>query len=154
MKKLKLFENFTKDNIKNLLLKGEKENDIIIKTNIDDFLDKNLKPKEQFGFNAFVEEEGKFISEADYERMGEYIQKFKDLGLNTSKIEELYPKLQRYKHIEMKELDDLPYNSDYTRKEREQKEEELLTELDNLIPYVDELDKEVRNLAKQAKNKI
>lgn len=143
MKHLQVFENYSKENITRMLLKAQKKDQIELKVEIDDVLN-NLKeqPKERFGFEDFVESEARFISEGDYKRMDEYIQKFKELGLDTLKIEKLYPKLQKYKHIQLKEMDYTNTNSERNR---------LDNKLDRLQPYVDQLVEEVRKLAKQAK---
>lgn len=142
MKHLKIFEEYSKEDIKNMLLKAQKKSQLTINSDVDDVLGNLKDPIPRFGFEAIVEEEARFLSEADYQRMGEYIQKFKELGLDTSIIEKLYPKLQKYKHIQFKELD-------YTTTNSERKI--LDDKLDKLQPFVDQLEQEVKKLAKQAK---
>lgn len=142
MKHLKLFEeyHFSKDQIRSMLLKAQKKSKIELKVDVDDLLNDLKETSNIFGFDYFVENEAKFISEGDYQRMGEYIEKFKNLGLNTTKIEELYPKLIRYKEIQFKELD---YNDSVQTK--------LYKEMNSLEPFVFELQKEVKKLAIEAK---
>lgn len=152
MKTLKTFENFSKEEIKEILQKAQKNSDIKI-NNIDNFLDKYMKPVERFGFNAIVREEARFLSEADYDRMGEYIEKFKALNIDTSKIEELYPKLVRYRKLLTLE-DNHRYEYFDTKKEKEEAYEKIIDETDDLQQYVDQLKEEVKVLAKQAKELI
>lgn len=156
MKHLKLFEDYhySKDDIKNMLLKAQKNSKIELKVDVDELLTGLKDPtKDRFGFEAFVEEEARFISEGDYKRMGEYIEKFKKLGLDTTKIEGLYPKLVRYKEIQFKDLDYGGFDYD-TEQERKRIVARLEKELDKLEPFVEELKIEVKRLAKEAKELI
>jgi aryl-phospho-beta-D-glucosidase BglC (GH1 family) len=148
MKNIKTFEDYhySKDDIKNMLLKAQKKSQIDLKVNVDELLSTLEDPlKDRFGFNAIVREEARFLSESDYKNMGEYIQKFKELGLNTIRIEKLYPKLQKYKKIQIRDMDYARTNSEINR---------LNSILDKLQPYVDELVEEVKRLAKEAKKII
>jgi hypothetical protein len=96
MKHLQLFEDYSKEDISKMLLKAQKKSQLELKVGVDDILSNLKEPIPMFGFEAIVEEEARFLSESDYKKMGEYIQKFKELGLNTSKIEKLY---LNYKNI-------------------------------------------------------
>ena len=145
MKHLKIFEDYSKENIKNMLLKAQKKSQLTINSDVEDVLGNLKQPIPRFGFEAIVEEEARFLSEADYQRMGEYIQKFKELGLDTSIIEKLYPKLQKYKHIQFKESDYATTNSERNR---------AYDRLDKLQPFVYQLDQEVEKLAKLAKQTL
>jgi hypothetical protein len=149
MKYIKLFENYSKEEIKNFLLKAQKNSQVEIKTNIDELLSK-LEQPEIGTFEYFVETEARFISEYNYQHMGSYIDRFEELGLDTSRIEELLPSLLRYKKIQMKEIERYEHGG-YSRKEREMNLDRLYDEMDELAPYVEELEKEVKKLAKQAK---
>ena len=155
MKHLKKFENFTEQDVKDMLLKSQNKHDIEIKTSIDDVM-KNIKNTNSLSklgtFEGFVEDEGKFISAADQGRMSEYIKKFKELGLDTKKVEELLPKFQRYIQIEYKELDNLsmPVYDREEAIENGRKKKNLYSESEKLRPFVDEMEKEIRNLAKKA----
>ena len=143
MKHLKLFEQYSKDDIKNMLLRAQKKSQIDLKVDVDELLSTLEDPlKDRFGFKAIVREEARFLSESDYKNMGEYIQQFKELGLDTKRIEKLYPKLQKYKQIQLRDMDYARTNSEINR---------LYNRLDNLQPYVDELEQEVKRLAKEAK---
>jgi hypothetical protein len=141
MKNLQLFEDYTKEQISKMLLKAQKNSQLELKVDVEDIL-ANLKENPRFGYEYFVDNEANFISEFDYQKMGEYIQKFKELGLDTSKIEKLYPKLQKYKHIQLKEMDYPKTNSEMNR---------LYDRLDKLQPFVDQLVEEAKRLAKEAK---
>ena len=148
MKHLMLFEFFTKEEVKKFLLKAQKNSKIDPNVNIDDLLKGLKEPAEKTGFEKFVESEAKFISEGDYKRMKEYIEEFKKLNLDVSKLENLYPKLKRYKEIEYNDL----YYGEFTqlkKKERNKKIFELDEELDALQPFVDEFIKEVKIVAKK-----
>lgn len=143
MKRLKLFEDFSKDDIKNMLSKAQKKSQLELKVDADEILTNLDDPlKDRFGFKAIVREEARFLSEGDYQRMGEYIQQFKELGLDTTRIEKLYPKLQKYKQIQLRDMDYARTNSEIKK---------LDDKLDKLQPYVDELVQEVKRLAKEAK---
>jgi hypothetical protein len=142
MKHLQLFEDYSKEDISKMLLKAQKKSQLELKVGVDDILSNLKEPIPMFGFEAIVEEEARFLSESDYKKMGEYIQKFKELGLNTSKIEKLYPKLQKYKHIQFKDADYATTNWERNL---------AYDKLDKLQPFVDQLVEEVKRLAKEAK---
>lgn len=151
MKHLKLFEDYSKEEIKNFLLKAQKNSQIDIKTNIDELLSKLERP-EIGSFEAFVEQEGRFISQGDYDRMGSYVDRFESLGLDVSRAEELLPSLLRYNKIVMKELDKYEQSGGgFSKREKEINLERLYDEMEVLEPDVKELEKEIRKLAKQAK---
>ena len=155
MKNIKTFENFTEQDVKNMLLKSQKKNDIEIKTSIDDVI-KNITNTGNLSklgtFEGFVEQEGRFISASDQGRMSEYVQKFKELGLDTKRAEELLPKFQRYIQIEYKELDkySMPVSTKEEAHEYGKKLNQLYAESEKLRPVVDEMEKEIRILAKKA----
>jgi len=155
MKNIKTFENFTEQDVKNMLLKSQKKNDIEIKTSIDDVI-KNITNTGNLSklgtFEGFVEQEGRFISAADQGRMSEYVQKFKELGLDTKKAEELLPNFQRYVQIEYKEIDkySMPVSTKEEAHEYGRKLNQLYDESEKLQPFVKEMENEVRKLAKEA----
>lgn len=150
MKHIKLFENYTKDQIKRMLQKAQKNSDIDIKIDIDELIDKNLKNPSKFGFEGFVESEGSFISWKDQLSMGEYIDKFKELGLDTTEAEKLYPKQKRYVHLQYKEEDNIYYSGESDAK-KNAKYKKLSDEMDTLQPFIDKFNNIVRELAKKAK---
>lgn len=149
MKYLKFFEFFTKEQVKKYLLKAQQNSKIDPNVNVDDLLKGLKETSEKTEFEKFVESEADFISEGDYNRMNEYIEEFKKLNLDVSKLESLYPKLKRYKEIQYK---DLYYGEfvDLKKKERNKKIFELDEELDELQPFVDEFIKEIKIIAKKA----
>lgn len=149
MKYLKTFENFTIEDIELMLQRAKNRSLIDKNVNIDNII-KNLKEKPKIGtFEDFVDNEASFISAGDQQRMGEYIKKFKELGLNTKKAEYLYPKLERYLKIQ-NEIDDLHVNYD-TEIEPSKKIDNLYDEEEKLRPYIDDLESEIKKLAKKAK---
>jgi len=156
MKHLKLYEDFSKEEIKKMLLKAQRNSQIDIKINIDDLVNNLKDSKDRTDFESFVEQGANFISAYDESKMGEYIQEFKKLGLDTSKIERLYPDYLRYQEIHMKEMDDLKIKNlgideDESEEEYEKEMDLLYDEADKLESSVKELENEVRILAKKAK---
>lgn len=146
---LELYENYTEKNIKDMLLKSQRKSQIYIKAPIEDIM-KNIKNDVSLigTFEGFIEDEGSFISEGDKKRMGEYIKKIKDLGINTTEIEKLLPKYERYVYLsyatsDMREFD--YKNPKYIK---------LLEEYDSLEPYVEQFENEIRILAKRTKRLI
>jgi len=151
MKYLKHFENYSRQQIEDMLNKAKR--DSIIDKNIDiNKIISKLHDTPKFGtFESFVDSEGNFLSEGDKQRMGEYIQEFKKLRLDTKKIEKLYPKLKRYLDITYREIENI--ESDYfdSKEEKNAALDKLYLEEDEMYKYVKELKKEAANLAKQAK---
>lgn len=149
MKHLELYENYTEKNIKDMLLKSQRKSQIDIKAPIEDIL-KNIKNDISLigTFEGFIEDEGSFISEGDKKRMGEYIKKMKDLGINTTKIEKLLPKYERYVYLsyETSDMREFDYkNPKYIK---------LLDEYDSLEPYAEKFENEIKILAKRTKRII
>jgi len=147
---MRLFEDFTKQQVKDMLLKAQKNSKIDTNLNIDDLLTGLKDQSEKTAFEKFVESEAKFISEGDYQRMEEYIEEFKKLKLDVSKLEQLYPKLKRYKEIENNDFY-YGYYVDYKKKDKKRKISELNDEIDKLQPLVNQFIKEVKVMAKKAK---
>ena len=111
MKYLKTYENHSKGKIEKVLSDAIKNGEIdMVKINLNQlmnrFKDDNepeidvLKSSSPITFKYFVYSGAKFISEGDWGRMREYIEKFKKLGLNVDKVEELLPKVERYKYLQ------------------------------------------------------
>jgi len=153
MKHLKLYEQFSKQNVKNMLLKAQKDNKLVMRVSPETILTYLSDDMSKIGtFEGFVEDEGDFISAGDKQRMGEYIKKFKDLGLDTTKIEELFPFYKRYDAM----YDDIEkihhsYSSEYGGKEgKEIAMKKLYDEEDTLTPKVKEFETEIKALAKKA----
>jgi hypothetical protein len=150
MKYLKYLEDYSTDQIENMLNRAKKDNLIDKNVDIQKIIGK-LQDKPRIGtFEYFVYSKGDFVSAGDQQRMGEYIEKFKKLGLDTTRIEELYPKLQRYMKIEYKEIEDYNFGYDGSDEEKEKALNALYDESESLRKYVDEIKKEASKLAKQA----
>jgi len=148
MKHLKLFEDyhFSKEQIKNMLLKAQKNSEIDMKIGVDDLLNKLKEPSTlMFGFEPFVEDEARFISEGDKKRIREYITKFKELGLNTTKIESMLPDFDKYQHIQYNKIDNTTNDKKLTK---------LYDKLDKLEPIMTDFYNEVKRLAIEAKKII
>jgi len=146
MKHLKLYEDYTKKDVKRLLVKAQNDKDLTMNVGVDDILNKLDHVKIGIiGFNAFVDSNGSFISEGDYERSDEYINKFKAMGLDTSKIEKLLTNVKRYKRIQIIELDNAERYGD-----NEEEIDKLNDELDNLQDDMDKFKIELRKLATEA----
>lgn len=135
MKHLKIFEEYSKKDIKRFLVKAEKDKDLTINSDMTELLNKldDSKIKERFGFIGFVESDGAFISQSVYMNAYEYVHKFKEMGLDTTKIEKLLPNVKKYNDLSM-----LSYNEDRGK------------EMDELREYVDLFDIEIRKLATEA----
>lgn len=157
MKHLQLFENYTEDELKRFLQKAVKRGDITLNIDIDELASKNKIPK--IGtFEYFLEEEGKFISTGDSERMTEYVNKFEELGINVRVLKYLLKDYNRYHKITYLE-DDLrmeihllPDDENSEEEKIEIEIEKLLDEQTKLQSSVDKFEQEIRKIAKEAKN--
>lgn len=153
MKYLKQFEDYSREQIEDMLNRAKKDSIIDKDVDINKVIDK-LHDRPKLGtFEEFVDSEANFISHGNRENMAEFIQKFKQMGLDTKKAEELYPKLKRDLEL-MNEIDGLRFGGFNSEEERNKKEEELYQEEDDLREYVKELELEIKKLAKQAKIKL
>lgn len=131
-----------------MLVKSQKKQDIEIKTSKDNVMN-NLMSKYDVKligtFKGFVISEGEFISEGDKERMKDYIQEFKKLGINTYKAEKLLPN-----YIKFWEL-----NSDIAgwnpTKSEEQSYMNTINTMNAIENDVDDFEIEIKRLAKKAK---
>ena len=93
----------------------------------------------QFGFEGFVENDASFISEADKERMSEYITKIKETGFDVSTLEDLYPHYEEFRKLT---LSDYGYN------------EEISDRLDELRADVEVFEIELRKTNKKVKETL
>ena len=156
MKHLQLFENFSEDELKRFLQKAVKRGDITINVDVDELVSKHKVPKVGT-FEYFIEEEGKFISIADSERMTEYVAKLKEMGLNVSYLERMLPDYVRYHKITYLEDDlrseiyELFDDEKDQEDEIEKKIEVLLDEQNNLIEKVEDFERELKKMVKKAK---
>ena len=139
----KVLENNTTDEynrIKKAIQTLLDDGDIVLgdgKT-LDDVLSKFI-PKSQkydtFSFERFMIElsEGKgFFSESVKKNMGEYIQKIKDMGIDTSKLEELYPSYEKQRELILSGDERIIHDSELSKDERIKKLEELDDEIESL----------------------
>jgi hypothetical protein len=121
--------SFNKEDIRKALNTSVKSGDIKMKMSPDEFIDDVLnKYHPEFGtFESLVK--FKSITLSYQEKMHEYIHKFKELGIDTSKLEALYPKYKEYLKFPIDE----PHEEDYTinyQDERYYSDEEDPTEED------------------------
>ena len=102
-------QSYDQDDIKNALGRSIKSGDIKMNISFDEFVNKslNLQKPEIGSFESMAQ--GGFISAGDEERMENYINRFKNLDIDTSKLEEMFPKYQEYKKFPMDE----PHKHDY-----------------------------------------
>lgn len=143
MKHIQLYESYTEEQVRKVLSKD----DIKLNVSVDEVINRlNYKKENRFGFDGFVDSEGEFISESDKDDMGEYIEKFKELGLDTKKIEELYPDFKKYSKLIRSTNNWGSWDINNNKIEYDR----LNSVIDDLEPSVDEFNKEIRILAKKA----
>lgn len=101
--------SFTNDDIKKALNSSIKSGDISMKISPDEFINKELNRQypEIGTFESMVK--SSFISHGDESRMGDFIKRFKELNIDVSKLEELFPKYLEYKKYPL----DPPMEYDY-----------------------------------------
>ncbi len=156
MKYLKIYENFSEDELKRFLQKAVKRGDISLNIDIDKLINKYKVPK--IGtFEAFVENEAKFISIGDSKQMSEYVTKLKELGLNVSKLEHLLKDYNRYHEITFLE-DDLRIQIHHLYSDEKDEKKKLKIKIDKLLDEQEILkistykfEEELRKVVKQAK---
>ena len=151
MKYIELYERYSEQNVKNMLLKSQKKSQIDINAPIKDVL-KNLDDNDisKIGtFEGFIEQDGSFISHSDQQRMKEYVEKIKNLGVDTSNIEKILPKYMRFVYLQNEE----GVNSFGRYEMSIPKYVDLVNEYESLFPIVDESEIEIKRLATEA-NKI
>ncbi|MFW6233707.1 MAG: hypothetical protein ACOC3Z_03530 [Nanoarchaeota archaeon] len=121
-------------------------------------LSKKSKEYPQFGFESLMmnladDKKKDFISAADQQRMGEYIDKIKEFGLDVSKLEQLYPSYEKYWKLTYKE-DDIRFSYELKDNEKEQQLEELYKEQDMLSNDVNKFEEELKRLSKEVIKKL
>ena len=127
---------------------------------ITDLIIGKNKKYPQFGFESFMlsAAEGKmFISEGDKERMGDYIQKIKDLGIECSSLEQLYIFYKEYcdNTNELDKLEsELYHTHDEDKKEINDKIPELINRIDDLQPYIGKFKNELQSISKKVVEKL
>lgn len=149
MKHLKNFEKYTEQDVRDMLARSQRKQDIEIKTSIDNVMNNLIDTHDVklIGtFRGFIIDEGRFISEGDKRRMNQYIQEFKKMGFDTSKVEKLLPNYEKYRQLTI-DLSDFGYPI----KGKEEEYDRLNNELNSLEVDVEEFNTEIRKLAKKAK---
>lgn len=160
---------YSKEQVIRGLKRSMKKGEISMKISPEEFIDKSLDPQnpELGTFEHMVK--GNVISMASEGRMGEYIKKFKKLGINTDKLDKLYPAYQKY----LKSDWDPPIESDYLywndypddnweqdpqyikdKKEYDEAYDKWEKENDHYEKVRKEFNDEVRRLIKIAKEKL
>lgn len=153
-----LNESYTDDYQKTLNAINQLVNDgnIVLKDKtpeqvVDIIMGKNKKYP-QFGFESFMiaaANNNMFISEGDKERMGEYIQKIKDLGIDVPELEKLYKRYEKFNNL-WKEEDKLSDELNFYDEDDEEydKINNRLLELEEFLE-TEEYDKLVNNFKKE-----
>jgi hypothetical protein len=156
MKHLKLFENSTEYELKMFIQQAVKRGDITLNVDINDLITNNKPPK--IGtFEYFLEDDARFISAHDSQRMTEYVSKLKEMGADVSKLESMLDDYVRYHKIFYLEdnLQQQMYNSGSLskeeRKEIEIQVDKILTEQDGLSDIVKQFKIELVKVLKDAK---
>jgi len=126
---------------------------------IVDTLIGKTKKYPQFGFESLMltladDDKKDFISEGDRERMGDYIKKIKDMDIDTSKLEELYPSVERERILYLKEEDKIRFNNELSEEEKDEAYDKLYKEIDSLKNNVKEFENELKKLSKQVVEKL
>ena len=87
---------YDQSDIKKALSRSIKSGDIKMSISFDEFVNKslNLQKPEIGSFESLVQD--MFISMGDEIRMGDYIKRFNQLDIDTSKLDALFPKYQEY----------------------------------------------------------
>lgn len=153
--------NYTDEykNIINIINKLVDNGNIILKDKtpeqITDIIINKNKKYPQIGFESFfinASNDKMFISEGDKERMAEYIDKVKELGIECFKLEELLPYYEQWRKLGLEE-----YNG-YDESDNEISEEEYYKQYDDkfekLKPVAEEFEKELKNISKKVAEKL
>ena len=161
------YEGKEYNNTLNIISKLVTDGDIILKDitpeQITDLIIGKNKKYPQFGFENFmlsVAKDKMFISEGDKERMGDYVQKIKNLGIECSELEkaykyykeyyDLYDEIEKTEH----ELHHDTYLDEKERKELANKLESSYGKLDGLESYLDNFKKELQKISKKVVEKL
>jgi hypothetical protein len=161
------YENKEYGNTLEIITKLVNDGNIILKDTtpekITDLIIGKNKKYPQFGFENFMlsASNGKmFISEGDKERMGDYIQRIKDLDIECTGLEKLYKYYKEYydlyNKIEKTE-NELHRNTYLEEKEREELADKLETfygKLDGLESYIDDFKNELQKISKIVVEKL
>lgn len=142
----------------NIILKDKTPEQIV-----DIIMGKNKKYP-QFGFESFMiaaANDNLFISEGDKERMGEYIQKIKDLGIDVSELEKLYKRYEKFNNL-WKEEDKLSDELNFYDEDDEEydKINDRLQEIGEFLKtgeyekVVDNFKKELQKISKKVVEKL
>jgi len=147
MKYLKTYETFDEKELREFLKKAEEKGEIVLKADID----KIVKPYIEYKlgtFEYFISSEARFISEGDRNRMGDYIERFKEMGINVDKLEELNNKYQHFRKLH-NDLDIIDFEG---KDAINRSSKEIWKEIDVLGNIEKDFEKEVKKIAKEAKH--
>ena len=100
------------EDIQKAMARSVKSGDIKMNISFDEFVNKslNLQRPEIGSFESMVKTG--FISMGDEVRMKKYITQFKNIGIDTSKLDKLYPEYQKYLDFPMDPLYSYDYDDD------------------------------------------
>lgn len=149
------YENKEVDNMHDKLSTLIENGDIVLGNDnktVEDILKKIYSKKQfypRFGFEDMIlsfENGGKgFISEADKDRMGEYINRIKELGIDCTKLEELLPMFMEYRNI---------YNEEEKHQNDEKELEKIYKKETVLKPKADRFVEILRSLSDEIISKL
>ena len=148
MKHIKLYEHFTEEQIRSVLSKK----DIKLNVSVDEIINRlNTKQENKFGFDSFIDDGGRFISDGDRQRMTDYIIKFKKLGLDTQRVEELLPDYELYHELNSKLTKGTSVEYEDEDEKESDEDEKIWDMLESLENSIEHFEEEIRKLAKSAK---
>lgn len=108
----------------------------------------------RFGFEKLMIDLSKsnnknpFISSSDSQNMETYVNNIKDIGIDTTKLDNLLPEYIKYFKLLLNGEDDISNNS-YSKEERVEKYNELNNKLDRLNIYHDNFIEELKKVSKK-----
>jgi DNA repair ATPase RecN len=119
---------------------------------ITDIIVGKNKKYSQIGFESFfinMADGNGFVSEGDKERMGEYINKIKEMGIDIPKLEKIYDDF-KILNKKLKDIDNLEQNLRSMDKDDEEYDD-LKEELEKLYNDVEKYDKVLNDLKNELK---
>lgn len=177
---IKKFDTYINENINNE--KHTNDYNKLLKTinqlvDSDEIILKNKTPEQivdliigktqkyaRFGFESFMIDTANghlFISEAAKQRMGDYIQKIKDMGIDCSKLEDLYIPYKKFHdlwHEEDNLRDELRYYPEHDDKEGyddiNDKLENVIEEIELYRKDIEPFKEELINISKKVAEKL
>ncbi len=151
MKHLKTFESYTDSDIKRMIDKTTNKGDMDLRVSPEEFIT-NGKAPELGSFEYFVSRDEPFYSEGVKSRIGEFVDKFKELGLDISKIENIKDTFKKVQDLDY-QIDNLRFDYSTPVEEKYDEEERLEAEIEELKPSIELLKIEISRLIKEVRSK-